>query len=85
MTFDQALKRADRIACILFRAVIAFVILALSPLYFNIGRYAFVGATPRGVIVFDTFTGDAGVRAPIFPPTTSTTLPEPAPAPDPEV
>jgi hypothetical protein len=40
------------------------------------GRYQMIGATPRGVVLFDTATGDTEVRQPIaFPSTTSTTQP----------
>lgn len=64
----------DRTALLLALALV-FAATKLAP-----SRYELIGATPRGVAVFNTGTGDTEVRMPIPFPTTTTTRPSDEPA-----
>lgn len=58
-------------AALLLASAIVYAATVLAP-----APYEMIGATPRGVAIFNRVSGDTEVRQPLpFPSTTTTTLP----------
>jgi hypothetical protein len=76
ITLDEVFFGIATILGVIALSVAFASLLSSAHTFSNNGRYGFIGASPRGVVVFDTATGETEVRQPFASPTTSTTEPK---------
>lgn len=76
MTFDDFLEGAIYFIGVIVLSVVLASSMSSLHTFANNGRHVFIGASPKGVVTFDTATGETAVRKPIFDSAPTTTIPE---------